>query len=36
MLKKYQTQGLTAADISKLLERNEGAIVSRKRKLGLS
>ena len=36
MLKKYQAQGLTVADISKLLERNEGAIVSRKKKLGLS
>ena len=36
MLKKYHAQGLTVADISKLLERNEGAIVSRKKKLGLS
>lgn len=36
MLNKYQAQGLTVADISKLLERNEGAIISRKKKLGLS
>ncbi len=35
-LKKYHIQGLTVQDISKLLERNEGAIVSRKKKLGLS
>ncbi len=36
MLKKYHIQGLTTRDISKLLGRNEGAIVSRKKKLGLS
>lgn len=35
-LKKYHDQGLTTRDISKLLGRNEGAIVSRKKKLGLS
>ncbi len=35
-LKKYHAQGLTVADISKLLRRNEGAIVSRKKKLSLS
>lgn len=35
-LKKYHAQGLTVADISKLLGRNKGAIVSRKKKLGLS
>lgn len=35
-LRKYHAQGLTVADISKLLERNEGAIVSRKKKLGLT
>ena len=36
MLKKYHIQGLTTRDISKLLGRNEGAISSRKKKLGLS
>lgn len=35
-LKKYHAQGLTVADISKLLRRNKGAINSRKKKLGLS
>ena len=35
-LKKYHVQGLTTRDISKLLGRNEGAISSRKKKLGLS
>lgn len=35
-LKKYHAKGLTVRDISKLLGRNEGAINSRKKKLGLS
>jgi uncharacterized protein involved in copper resistance len=35
-LKKYDAQGLNDSEISKLLGRNEGAIVSRKKKLGLS
>lgn len=35
MLKKYYIQGLKDLEISKLLGRNEGAISSRKKKLGL-
>ena len=35
-LKKYHAKGITVRDISKLLGRNEGAINSRKKKLGLS
>ena len=36
MLKKYYFQGLKDLEISKLLGRNEGAINSRKKKLGLT
>ncbi len=35
-LKTYHAKGLAVRDISKLLGRNEGAINSRKKKLGLS
>ena len=35
-LKKYQAEGKSTSEIANLLGRNEGAIISRKAKLGLS
>ena len=35
LLKKYYSQGLTVLEIAKLLGRNEGAIISRMKKMGI-
>lgn len=35
LLNKYYSQGLTVLEIAKLLGRNEGAIISRMKKLGI-